>query len=136
MDDRLKSLKGSPSRDLFKLRHKSIDRRMWACDLDFVLVDKEPFPDIVAVLDYKQHNDEITFSEVIAYNAMLKRGVPVYIVQGDADAGRFSIFHYRGGNHIKPRYDLAQVARTENWHHFEQWQKRLRQRRRDRYKEK
>jgi hypothetical protein len=119
-------LKGSPSRDLFKFNHKKLNRRFWGCDIDFVLLDKYPFPDIVAALDYKKYGDEITFSEVIVYNALIIRGIKVYIVEGDADAGAFRISEYVGGHHAKPSYELVLVCNTENWDEFGEWEKSLR----------
>jgi len=133
MNDEMKNLKGSPSRDLFKQKHKSLASQLYACDIDFVLVDKMPVPDIVAALDYKQRSDDITFSEVIAYNALLQRGIPVFIVQGDAEQGSFVIYRYQGGNHRNPRYDLTKEAQTFGWEDFQDWEFRLRERRRKRY---
>jgi hypothetical protein len=135
MNEQTKNQKGSPSRDTFKRMHKELSKTFWACDLDFVLVDKLPVPDIVAVLDYKQSDDDITFSEVIAYNALMGRGLPVYVVVGDAEAGSFIIYHYRGGNHRKPRVDMQEVRRTENWQQFAEWEQSVRQRRFNRLKE-
>lgn len=135
MNENTKQQKGSPSRDTFKRKHKDLDKTLWACDLDFVLVDKSPVPDIVAVLDYKQADDNITFSEVIAYNALMGRGLPVYVVVGDAEVGAFIIYHYRGGNHKKPRCDMAEVCRTADWQEFADWEKTLRNRRFNRLKE-
>jgi hypothetical protein len=135
MNEHTRNQKGSPSRDTFKRNHKDLDKSFWACDLDFVLVDKTPFPDIVAVIDYKKSSDEITFSEVIAYNALLGRGLPVYIVMGDADTGNFLIYHYRGGNHKRPRYDMKEICKTANWTEFSAWERSLRERRRKRFSE-
>jgi hypothetical protein len=133
MDEGKKALKGSPSRDTFKRLHKDLDRSLWACDLDFVLVEKEPYPDIVAVLDYKQKNDAITFTEVIAYNALSQRGIPVYVVQGDAETGVFEISKYQGGHHRVPRYELKEVYATKSWEDFGEWERLLREWSRQRY---
>ena len=135
MNEWTKNQKGSPSRDTFKRKHKDLSKLFWACDLDFVLIDKSPVPDIVAVLDYKQSDDDITFSEVIAYNALMSRGLPIYIVVGDAESGAFIIYHYRGGNHKKPRCEMAEVCRTINWDEFARWEKSLRERRLKRLRE-
>ena len=128
-DKRLTSkhhLKGSPSRDLFKYYHKRLNNKFWGCDIDFVLLDKYPFPDIVAALDYKKHGDEVTFSEVIVYNALIIRGIKVYIVEGDAESGAFRISEYVGGHHAQPSDELSQVCNTESWDEFEQWEQALR----------
>lgn len=119
-------LKGSESRDMFKYMHKQTHPDHWACDLDFVLVAKFPTPDVIAVLDYKTPRDTIGFSEVIAYNAIIKRGLPVFIVYGDAEKGMFSISRYYAGNHQKPTWKLIQVATTASWDEFHKWEANIR----------
>jgi hypothetical protein len=127
MNEQTKNQCGSPSRDIFKRKHKDLNKSLWALDVDFVLIEKKPVPDIVAILDFKKNSsDTITFSEVIGYNAFLNRGLPVYIVSGDPDAGAFTIFRYEGGNHLKPTFKLRQVHSTKNWGEFEAWEKLLR----------
>lgn len=134
MDERTKNQCGSPSRDKFKRKHKDLGKHLWARDVDFVLVEKHPFPDVVAIVDYKAGaHDSITFTEVIAYNAFLNRGIPVYIVSGDADVGAFSIFCYEGGNHVKPTWKLRTVHETKTWEEFEDWETRLRKFRQSRW---
>ena len=119
-------LKGSPSRDLFKYNHKKLNNKFWGCDVDFVLLDKYPFPDIVAAIDYKKWMEEITFAEVIVYNALIIRGIKVFIVEGDAETGCFRISEYVGGHHVKPSYKLEPVCTTTSWDEFEQWEQALR----------
>jgi hypothetical protein len=115
---------GSPSRDIFKRRHKDLNKSLYALDIDFALIEKYPYPKIVAILDFKTHGDEdITFAEVIAYNTLIERGIPVFIVTGDPEEGVFQIFRYMGGHHKKPSSKLKHVANTENWQQFEQWEK-------------
>lgn len=127
---------GSPSRDKFKRRHKDLNKDLWALDVDFVLVEKKPFPDIVAVLDFKAGaSDSVTFSEVIGYNALINRGISVYIVSGDPECGAFTIFRYEGGNHTKPTCKLVHVKNTESWQEFEDWEKALRRFRQSRWAE-
>lgn len=126
MNEHTKKQCGSPSRDLFKLKHKELDRSLYGCDIDFCIVTKNPFPDIVAVLDYKKAFDEITFSEVIAYNALMMRGIDVYIVCGDAEIGRFEISKYAGGNHQKPRYSFTDVVHVKDWKEYEAWEHMIR----------
>jgi hypothetical protein len=128
MNEHTRQQKGSPSRDLFKRKHKDLSKEFYACDLDFVFVTKYPLPDIVAVVDYKQSSDDVTFSEVIAYNGLVKRGIPVYIVSGDAEAGSFVISRYTGGHHKKPRYTSTEVATTSSWLEFSEWEKAIRER--------
>ena len=127
MNEATKQQEGSPTRDRFKLRHKQLASDLYACDLDFVLVIRDPSPDVLAVLDFKTAKDKVGFSETIAYNAMIRRGIPVYIVQGDPESGKFEILQYIGGHHRQPRQELKQVATTEDWQQFEQWERSLRQ---------
>jgi hypothetical protein len=127
MNEATKQQSGSPSRDLFKRKHKDLNKHLWSCDVDFVFIEKHPSPDIVAVLDFKNGTgDDITFSEVIAYNAIIRRGIPVYIVTGDPELGAFTIFRYEGGHHVKPEYKLRNLCQTQNWQEFEDWEVRLR----------
>jgi hypothetical protein len=118
---------GSPKRDRFKQHHKRLSKEFYACDLDFVLVTKTPMPDVVAVLDYKANDAErVTFAEVIAYCALLRRGIPVYVVRGDVDLGAFEIERFMGGHHREPRAQFKPVARVLNWEQFGDWERRLR----------
>jgi hypothetical protein len=133
MDETTKALKGSPNRDAFKQRHKELSKDLWACDIDFCLVEKYPFPDIVAAIDYKTDRDSITFSEVIAYNSLVSRGIDVFIVQGDAEVGAFSISKYIGGNHQRPDFELRLCIAVKNWAEFEEWEKGLRLHKRTRF---
>jgi len=135
MDNNTKNQKGSPSRDDFKRAHKDLSRRFYACDLDFVLVEKFPYPDIVAVLDYKQHGDAITFTETIAYNALVRRGLPVFIVTGAVATGAFRIERYVGGHHATPRTELEFLRMTASWEEFEAWEQSLRDAYRNRFRQ-
>jgi hypothetical protein len=126
MNEYTKQQIGSPSRDSFKRKHKDLCRTFYACDIDFVFVTKSPHADIVCVIDYKKSLDEITFSEVIAYNGLIRRGLPVYIVQGDVDTGRFTISRYVGGHHAKPESKTIAVHETKDWQAFSEWEKSVR----------
>lgn len=134
MNEHTKQQQGSPSRDLFKRKHKDLNKEFYGCDIDFAFVTKRPFPDIVAIIDYKKNHDEVTFSEVIAYNALVNRGIPVYVVIGDAEEGSFRVFQYAGGHHARPRFDLVEVATTANWAEFEEWERSIRDRHYDAFK--
>ena len=134
MDENTKSQRGSPSRDLFKLKHKTLAANLWSLDIDFMFVEKLPYPDIVAAVDFKNGaGDSITFAEVIAYTALLNRGIPVYIVSGDPEVGAFSIFKYNGGCHKKPTTKLELLGTTVSWKEFEAWEQRLRKGRQGRF---
>jgi hypothetical protein len=83
-----KMQQGSKSRDVFKWLHKQLlDAKSWALDVDLELVEKEPRPFIVARFDVKVGNDEISFSEAIAYSTLIgmphPHRIPVYIVYAD-----------------------------------------------------
>lgn len=134
MNEYTRNQKGSPARDEFKRRHKDLSNRFYACDLDFVFVQKTPLPDIVAAIDYKAANDGITFSEVIAYNALTRRGIPVFVVQGDPVLGRFAVYQYVGGHHGKPTYRINHVVNTADWAAFARWESSLRDEYETRYK--
>lgn len=127
MNENTKNQVGSPSRDLFKRKHKDLSRQFFACDMDFVFVEKVPFPDIVAAIDYKQDWDSVTFSESIAYTALVRRGIPVYIVTGDCESGCFSVKQYIGGHFKKPVARYSNEFQVQSWEEFEQWEEWLRE---------
>ena len=126
MENGKQKIKGSDSRDHFKFMHKQSHPGHYACDLDFVLVRKDP-DGIVALLDYKSRLDEVTFSEVVTFNDFINRGIPVYIIVGDAYAGCFEILRYMGGNKLKPRYTLKSLCRTQCWEDFHKWESAIRE---------
>lgn len=126
MNEWTKQQQGSPSRDRFKRKHKDLCRSFFSCDIDFVFVEKTPFPDIVAAIDYKQTGDDVTFSESIAYTALVRRGIPVYIVTGDVETGQFIIKEYIGGHHRKPIARYGNELECDSWDQFQQWEQWLR----------
>ena len=119
---------GSPRRDRFKQMHKArLSRDFYASDLDFILVTKSPMPDVVACLDYKASDAEATtFAEVIAYCALLRRGIAVYRVTGNVETGAFVIDRFDGGHHREPRTQFVRVAEVHSWEQFGQWERLLR----------
>jgi hypothetical protein len=128
MDDRKRNLKGSESRDKFKLWHKTLSKKFYSCDIDFCFITKYPQPRIIAVLDYKKSNDNITFSEVIAYNHLLECGIPVYIVFSE-DLRLFTIWQYMNGDHRpfpNPTVKLQIVEQDITSKQFEQWEYSIR----------
>lgn len=123
MDEQLKSLQGSESRDIFKRCHKQLSRTLYATDADLCLVSKSP-PGTVAYLDYKKRNDSVTFTEVIQYNEWM-RLAPVYIVSGDdPESGPFTIYRYLGGDWKPhpPTVHLEQERHCLSWQEFEDWE--------------
>lgn len=118
MDKAKQNLIGSPARDLFKQAHKlHAPAYCYACDLDFILITKKPTARIVAFLDYKGMFDDVSFSEVIAYNSLMSIA-PVYIVRGkDPQLGPFDIQEYRGGfwQPEPPMVNLKHLYHCDNW---------------------
>lgn len=77
---------GSKTRDWFKWLHKHIaPKNAWALNSDLELVEKSPYPFIVARLDFKMAgSDGISFAEALSYQRFISipepHRVPVYIV--------------------------------------------------------
>lgn len=134
----LKGLQGSESRDVFKRIHRDHGKaRPWfyACDIDFCLVAKEPQPHIVAVIDYKEPGDDISFTEVIVYNRLIRRGLPVFIVEGqtsitdtEKDDQSFDILQYQWGNlYSRPAEAFTKTVETGiGWDAFFDWEQEIR----------
>jgi len=133
VSDRKKEMKGSPARDAWKHWHKSLSGSLYGTDIDFAFVGKYP-PGIVAIVDYKQPWDRISFSEVLAYNDFLRWGKPVYIVEGRymPDAWppfeKFTIRQYLGGDYKPdpPTVRLRVVLENITLKQYEQWEKQIR----------
>ena len=130
-DARTQGLRGSPLRDLFKALHKSeLPRHMTGCDLDFVIVEKNP-DCIVAFMDVKRPGEAVTFAEVIGYNALLAVA-PLYLlfVAGEEalTAGRFEVRRYLGGNRgpNPPTIQTELHGRLGSWEEFGRWEQGLR----------
>ena len=127
MDDSKRALKGSPSRDLFKQAHKNLSKQFYSCDIDFVWVGKYP-PRIIAFLDFKLPRDRVTFSEVLAYNDLL-RIAPVYIVESpDPTTGPFKVYSYSGGDFRPnpPDVELEHIETCPDWLSFGKWERKVR----------
>jgi len=130
MDKGKKDLKGSPSRDLFKQLHKkNMPGGFYACDIDLTLVDKEP-AGIRALLDYKNFQDIVTFSEVIAYNQLMEY-MPIYIIKSSREkieSGPFYIFQYVGGDWKPepPKVTLNQILKCKDWKELTDWEREIR----------
>ena len=103
MDGQTQRLRGSPSRDAFKYYHKQGPSVLYACDLDLVLVTKGTDAKIVAAFDYKQPHDRTTFAEIIAYNDLMQKGIPIFIIVASYDIegdtfGLFTVLKYFKGD--------------------------------------
>lgn len=133
MNDDKRNLQGSDRRDIFKRVHKTLSRRFYACDLDFVWAEKSP-PGIVAFVDYKHPSDGVTFSEVLVYNTLLKIA-PVYIIESpNPELGPFKVLSYLGGDwRPEPPMVHTELARTcPTWAALEQFEQEIRDRYRSR----
>ncbi len=120
-------LKGSPSRDSFKLFHKrKMPSSFYACDLDLILVQKPPR--IVAFIDFKKSGDIVQFSEVLAYN-ILQTVAPIYIIRGDdPENGPFQVYRYLEGNYVPepPHVNLEMITCCPDWQSLKEWEDGLR----------
>ena len=129
MEDVVKKyLKGSESRDRFKLYHKTkIHGPFYAIDIDLALV--EFGRGIVCFLDSKKGMDSISDTEFEAYDDIIKKGYKVGIVHFDnndeLDNGNFSIYKYVN------RSKLQHIIDTANWEEFAKWELEIRQKYRD-----
>jgi len=127
MDNAKRALKGSEKRDTFKQSHKSLHPSFYACDIDFCLVSKYP-PGIVALFDYKDFNDSVTFSEALAYNKFMEIA-PVYVIQAsNPETGPFILRRYCGANWKPepPDVKYGPPLRLADWPAVGLWQRELR----------
>lgn len=127
VDEEKRQLKGSPSRDAFKRRHKDCAKWFYACDLDLVLVGKSPYR-IIAFFDYKTPKDKITFSEAIAFN-ILKAIAPIFIIRSEnPDSGPFTIlqFHDADPKPEPPVCTITPILMCRTYEDLEQWEQKLR----------
>lgn len=137
----MEGIKGSPSRDLFKQLHRDheeTERWFYGSDVDFCFVTKRPEPDIVAVLDYKQPADSVSFAEVIVYNSLLDAGFSVYIIEGrssitatEKEDHTFDIYQYERSpdNPVPspPEINKTVVVEGVGWTGFFDWEQSLRE---------
>jgi hypothetical protein len=136
MDNGKKNLCGSPSRDHFKLFHKQqLPKTFYACDADLFLIGTNPNR-IVALLDYKNANngDQITFSEIVCYEALRQVGIRVFIIEspynGVPEFEVFSIKEFIGHQqtqYLKPWHaQFNQVMCSGTKQDFIDWQNYMR----------
>ncbi|MBE3576897.1 MAG: hypothetical protein IMX00_04325 [Limnochordales bacterium] len=128
MGNYLRRLKGSTSRDEFKFWHKQLATDLYAMDVDLALVSKV-VPGIVAILDYKQPYDRVTFAEVLGYNHFLNVGIPVYLLRGHApEFSELTVEEYMGGDWKPdpPRCETRVVLEKASPEEFLEWERKLR----------
>lgn len=129
MDEDKRNLIGSRKRDLFRRKHKDYGDKLYSLDGDMIWVEKEP-PGIVAYIDYKTTDDNVTFSEVLAYNVWATT-TPVYIIQADdPETGPFTVLRYEGGNWKPepPDVEMRFVLLCKDWEELTDWEGKLRDR--------
>jgi len=135
-------IQGSEARDVFKRLHKQkAPSDFYALDVDLELVSKggishnAPAPNIVARIDFKRPDDGLEFTEVLSYNWMVTRDVPVYIIEcTDVDfvkktpeEHRFNVFRYKGGDFLDPVNTITRrVATGLSWKQLVEWERCLR----------
>lgn len=126
-----RALQGSSLNDVFKNLHKRyLAPHMVGCDLDFVIVEKNP-DCIVAFKDIKRLGEPVTFTEVITYNVLMKVA-PVYLLYADGEegvnAGQFTIHRYFGGDRRPnpPTIRTRLWRQTANWEEFARWEQDMR----------
>lgn len=127
MDSRKRNLRGSEKRDIFKQKHKTLNREFYATDADFCLVSKVP-PGTVAYFDYKGSGEGVTFSEAIQYNEWMKTA-PVFIVEGkDPENGPFTVRRYLGANWRPnpPDVNYGDPIILKDWPAFGKWELSIR----------
>lgn len=135
MTQETREQEGSPAADRFRLLHKKIlEKTFFAIDIDLVLVEKKPYQ-LVAVIDYKQLEDKLTYAEIIAYNELVKMGVPVFIIHSRTDIvstnpeeHRFDIYRYLNGDPwpTNPTKEVELEVKDVSWDGIEEWERRLR----------
>lgn len=120
MNDNIKNLKGSESRDVFKWAHKNkMNAPFYASDADLCLVCDKP-RGVVAYLDYKTNGDSVTYSERILYDEWTVTK-PVFIIQGnDPENGPFKIYQYVAGG------TMEYICDATTWQDFEKWEASIR----------
>jgi hypothetical protein len=142
MNDLTKQQRGSPARDHFKFMHKQkMNKDNWALDVDLELVEKHPFPFIVARLDYKQSSERlnITFTEALSYQYIAgvptPLRIPVFIVEGyffspetDDKDHRFNVYELLSADYRPnpPTWKKQCVLSNATWEELAQWEKELR----------
>lgn len=142
MGEHTRQQEGSPAADRFRLLHKQLlDKTFSATDMDLVLVEKKPYQ-LVAVIDYKQLSDKLTYTEIVAYNELIKMNIPVFIIYSRADITatepddhRFSIYEYLGGDPwpATPIKNVLLVLKDVDWDGIQKWEANLRRKSKDGY---
>jgi hypothetical protein len=134
------TLIGSASRDLFKAAHKQLlehsnprvqarYRPLYACDIDFVIVEFKPRRGIVCYYDYKRAPDPIRATERVAYEAQLVVA-PVFIVEGENPTeGPFDVYEFMGVTDRGAKDEKAILEHRifcKNWLYLAEWEYQLR----------
>lgn len=127
-----KDLQGSPIRDRFKfLRKQNMPRTFFALDLDLCLIEFGERPFVVALIDLKGKNDNITDTEAVMYlQALREWNVPVFIIESET-LERFDVYEVVGGVIHKTHSETRVIQREQNltWDGLSTWERALRERR-------
>lgn len=145
MKDFTKMQKGSPSRDKFKWLHKQLmPASCWALDSDLELIEKSPFPFIVARIDFKLFGDGISFTEAISYHQLITQPppytIPVYVIVADRNfkidevqhtSHRFDVWKMTSANYRPdpPIWTGDKVLEQASWDELKEWELELRKQR-------
>ncbi|MHC4635748.1 MAG: hypothetical protein ACYSYU_11160 [Planctomycetota bacterium] len=120
MDEDKRNLTGSPKRDIFKRRHKDLNKSYYASDADLCFISFKP-RGVVAYIDYKGSGEEVTATEEVLYDEWLETK-PVFIIEGvNPEEGPFTIWRYLGSEE-----GLEYVAFVADWAGLEDWEGGLR----------
>lgn len=129
-----KNLYGSDSRSAFLYWHKQLDKRLYASDIDMVLVTKTSYVTggITAVFDHKVYGyNKVEFTEAVLYKFFLDHGVRVFLVETGYRRGLI-VHPFQVREILKvvdwfvPNFEMAQPIVFKNRDEFEEWEHQLR----------
>lgn len=132
-----RTMRLSRSHLLFKYLHRvRFPRNFYAFDTDLVLVSKNP-PKILAILEFKNQGDRLSFSEVLGFNHLKEAlpDVPIYIIEArkpfvgvEEDLHRFDVYEYVYGDWRPdpPEVMLSPILLGATWYDLLTWESALR----------
>lgn len=122
LDEKIKGLKGSAKRDVFKWAHKNkmAAPSFYASDCDLCIVSFKP-RGVIAYFDYKGSGEAVTSTETVLYDEW-SQTKPVYIIEGkDPENGPFVVHKYTPNETV-----LDVVCFLKDWSDFAKWEAELR----------
>lgn len=142
MNPNVKDLRGSTLCDHFKYLHKNqLPSHCYALTVDLELVEKNPFPFVVARVNFT-NTFGLTFTQALA--AQLFNDLPIpfripsyqviaenFLLDTPTEEHRFSVYQIREADYKPnpPTYKMDRVFRNGNWDDLETWELELRERR-------